>query len=420
VFDTLNLVNAEIIAVGSEMLTPAKIDTNSLFLTAKLNELGVELQTKSIVGDVPGLLTDSVKLALQRSEIVIVTGGLGPTEDDLTRESVAEALGVGLHRQDEIYLAIEERFRKLGRKITENNRKQADVINGATVLPNPNGTAPGQWLEFAPGKAVMLLPGPPRELEPLFMAECYSRLRTMLPPMAIATLFWRISGLGESQVDALVAPIYKRYTNPVTTILSSLGDIQLHLRAHAATEAEAEAILVPIAEEMAPLLGEHLYSRRGQTLEEVVGELLVSRQETIAVAESCTGGLVGARLSEVAGSSRYFLGGFLTYSDAMKRDLLCVSAELLEEHSAVSEASAKAMAVGAKAKTRASWGVSVTGLAGPDGGNELQPVGTVWIGIAGPDGECKAVKYQFPGDRNRVRTFAGQYALLQIYHHLRV
>jgi nicotinamide-nucleotide amidase len=402
-------MNAEIIAVGSEMLTPSRIDTNSLHLTAELNRLGVELVSKCIVGDDRVRLTDTVRTAIARSQVVILTGGLGPTEDDLTREAVAEATGRALEYHEEIFGWIRERFARFGRPVAEINRRQAWVIAGAEVLPNPNGTAPGLWLRHGE-TAVMLLPGPPHEMKPLFAAECLPRLAALLPAQVIATRFFRVAGMGESDVDQLVAPVYTSYPDMATTILAAPGDIQLHLRTRAATAEEAEARLVEPAARIEALLGERIYSRNGDPLEAAVGHLLRARAATLAVAESCTGGMLAERITSVAGSSDYFRGGFLTYLDEMKRDLLGLPAGLLAEHSAVSEPVARTMAEGARARCRADYALSVTGYAGPGGGTETNPTGTVFIGLAMPE-ETRVLRVRYVGDRNRVRTMATQTAL---------
>jgi nicotinamide-nucleotide amidase len=403
-------MNAEIIAVGSELLTPQRQDTNSLYLTDQLNALGVEVVAKLIVGDDRARLAEAIRAALVRSEILILTGGLGPTEDDVTRDAVAQALGREQVFHQEICDAIEQRFRRrLRGAMPEINRRQAYVLTGAEVLPNPNGTAPGQWIA-SDGRVVMLLPGPPSEMRPMFHAECLPRLERVLPPQVIRTRFFRIANMPESTVDQLIAPVYTRYTNPVTTILAAAGDIQLHLRARSATAEEAERLLEEVAPQIEAILGERIYSRNGDPLEEVVGQRLRARAETVSVAESCTGGMLGERITSVAGSSDYFRGGFLVYTDRMKTELLGVSEALLREHTAVSEEAAREMARGARERTGSTWALSVTGIAGPGGGTEAAPVGTVIIGIAGPEGVATQ-RERLPGNRALVRTLATQVAL---------
>ncbi|MBS1877655.1 MAG: competence/damage-inducible protein A [Acidobacteria bacterium] len=402
--------DAEIIAVGSELLTPARLDTNSLFITEKLNALGVELVKKSVVGDDRKRLAEAVAASVRSARLVILSGGLGPTEDDVTREAVATALGLGIHVDAELIDWLEKRFARMGRKMAEINKRQANVIDGAVILPNPNGTAPGLWIEHD-GAIVMLLPGPPRELKPMFERECLPRIEAALPKQFIRTLFYRVAGMGESDLDALIAPVYTAYANPVTTILAAAGDIQIHLRARCSTAEQAEALLAEVGPRIEALLGDRIYSRDGAPLEAVVGRLLKDSGATVSVAESCTGGLLGETITRVAGSSAYFAGGLLTYSDAMKTALLGVDAAMLEAETAVSAAAAEAMAAGARERTGSAWALSVTGVAGPDGGTEATPVGTVFIGLAGPEGVAQR-RFRFPGgDRARVRGFAVQTAL---------
>ena len=403
-------MNAEIIAVGSELLTPQRVDTNSLFLTDQLNALGVEVVAKLIVGDDRARLAEAIRGALARSEIVILTGGLGPTEDDVTRDAVAQALGLEQVFHQNIYDAIEQRFARRRRgPMPEINRRQAYLLAGAEVLRNPNGTAPGQWID-AGGRVVILLPGPPGEMKPMFGAECLPRLERVLPPQVIRTRFFRIANMAESAVDQRIAPVYTRYANPVTTILAAAGDIQVHLRARSATAEEAERLLAEVAPQIESILGDRIYSRNGDPLEAVVGQRLRERGASLSVAESCTGGMLAERITSVPGSSDYFVGGFLTYTDRMKTALVGVGEELLREHTAVSEEAAREMARGARERTGSTWALSVTGVAGPDGGTEATPVGTVIIGVAGPDGIATR-RERLPGDRTLVRTLATQLAL---------
>jgi nicotinamide-nucleotide amidase len=406
-------MNAEIIAVGSEMLTPDRVDTNSLYLTGELNKLGVEVVSKSIIGDDRDRLADAIAHVLRRSPILILSGGLGPTEDDVTREAVAQALDRKLVFEAEIATALERRFAQFKRKMAENNRRQAFVIEGADVLPNDRGTAPGQWLEES-GSVAILLPGPPYEMRAMFERQCLPRLARMVPPLAIRTLEMRATGIAESELDQLIAPVYKKYDNPVTTILASDGTIQIHLRARCSTAVEADRLLAEVAGPIQLLLGGRMYSANGDSLEVVVGDLLVRAHATLAVAESCTGGMLGERITSAAGSSRYFLGGLVTYQNEMKVELLAVSPEILERFGPVSAESAAAMAVGAGRRTGATYGLSITGVAGPDAvaapdGQPL-PVGTVYVGIAGPEG-VRTAHRQFPGDRKRIRVFSTQFAL---------
>jgi nicotinamide-nucleotide amidase len=400
-------MEAEIIAVGSELLTSQRVDTNSLFITDQLNSLGVEVRRKMIVGDDRELLTASIREAIARVPIVILTGGLGPTEDDLTRDAVAAATDRKLIFRDDLRDALVERFRRFSRKMADNNLRQAYAVDGAEALPNPNGSAPGQWLEHQ-NCVMMLLPGPPHEMKAMFVDQCLPRLAHRLPAQVIRTRFYRVAGMGESDLDQLIAPVYTKYTNPVTTILAAPSDIQIHLRARCATAEEAEALLAEVGPPIEALLGDRIYSRNGDSLEAVVGASL--RDKTLSVAESCTGGLLGQRITSVAGSSKYFLGGFLVYSDVMKEQLLEIPRNLIDAHTAVSEEVACAMAEGARQRTGSDYGVSITGEAGPESASGA-PVGTVIIAVAAPDRPTESRRLQLPGDRARVRTFAAQAAL---------
>ena len=402
-------MNAEIIAAGSELLTAERVDTNSLYLTAELNNLGVEVTAKAVIGDDRDRLAEAVRAALSRSALVILSGGLGPTEDDVTREAVALALDRRLVFRPEIAEQIEARFARMKRKMVEVNKRQAFVIEGADVLPNDRGTAPGQWIEESGGVA-MLLPGPPHELKAMFERQCLPRLRRIVPDHSIRTLLLRVTGIPESDLDQLISPVYKKYLNPVTTILAGNGDIQVHLRARCASVGEAEALLAEVGAPIEALLGDKIYSRNGDPLEVVVGEMLHKAHATVAVAESLTGGMIGERFTTVPGSSRYFLGGFIAYSNAMKVELLGVDPQLLAHFGAVSRETAEAMAAGARRVTKATYALSVTGLAGPESGEDAAPVGTVYVALADPE-KTVAVHRQFLGDRTRIRMFTTQMAL---------
>jgi len=406
-------VNAEIIAIGSELLTPFRQDTNSLYLTEKLNQLGVEVIFKTIVGDNREHLTGAASLAISRAEIVIFMGGLGPTEDDLTREAVADALGLELHRDPTIITSLQQRFAARGWTMAANNLKQADVITGATVLHNANGSAPGQWMSGkydGRERIIMLLPGPPHELKALFEEQCLARLRAKLPPQFIATRELKITGLGESACDARVAPIYKLFTDVQTTILAGAGEIQLHLKTRAASPETAQSRVDQLVEKIEEELGDCVFSDNGDSMEQIVGYYLQMRNATLAVAESCTGGLLAERITSVSGSSRYFLGGAVVYSNQMKTAFADVPAELIEKHGAVSHEVAAALAEGIRRRSGATLGLSITGVAGPTGGTETKPVGLVFHALA-TDGGTEVVERKFPGDRKRIRRFASQQAL---------
>jgi len=406
-------VIAEIIAVGSEMLTPFRQDTNSLYLTAQLNALGVEVGFKTIVGDT---LKDVVRVAttaLARADILIFSGGLGPTEDDLTREAVAETLGLQLRRNPDVLGAIERRFAEHGWKMSANNAKQADVVTGATVLTNSNGTAPGQWISGKSDgreKIIVLLPGPPHELKSLFETSVLERLRAKVPRRYIATRVLKITGMGESACDARVAPIYKRYTDVNTTILAAPGEIQLHLRTQAQSVDAAQLRVDDLVDKIEAELGDSVYSDNGDSLEQIVSYFLQMRNSTLSVAESCTGGLVAERLTSVSGSSRYFIGGAVVYSNELKTQLADVPRDLIEDFGAVSEQVAKALAEGIRKRCGTTLGLGITGVAGPTGGTAEKPVGLVYHALASETG-TELIKRNFPGDRARIRWFASQQAL---------
>lgn len=395
------------------MLTPYRMDTNSLYLTEQLNLLGVDVIFKSVVGDDRRRLVAAAQHGLFRSDILIFSGGLGPTEDDLTREAVAEALGVKLQRDPEILARLEQRFAERGWKMSANNCKQADVLEGAAALPNPNGTAPGQWLSGQfDGREhiIVLLPGPPHELKGLFEAEVRERLRAKLPPASLAIRTLKIAMLGESAVDARVAPIYKRYTDVETTILAGAGEIELYFKTQAATLDAAQRRVDEVAGVVEDELDDAVYSRNGESLEQIVGYWLQMRNATVAVAESCTGGLLAERLTTIGGSSRYFLGGAVVYSNALKTELAGVPAEMIDRHGAVSREVAAALAEGIRYRCESTLGVGITGVAGPGGGTPEKPVGLVFHALASDRG-TDVIQRNFPGDRKRIRRFASTMAL---------
>jgi nicotinamide-nucleotide amidase len=403
------MLTAEIIAVGSELLTPFRTDTNSLWLTDRLNTVGVEVRLKTIVGDDDARLEETIRDALKRSGIVILTGGLGPTEDDITRKIAARALGRRLQLDERVLEEIKERFLRWGRKMPEINARQAMVIEGAEVIPNPNGSAPGMYLEHD-GRAVALLPGPPREMKPMFDGHVLPKLSERAGEVRVLRRVLRVAGLGESAVDERIAPVYTQYKNPQTTILFTNTDIEIHLTAQAKTEAEAELLLDGLAGQIEERLGDSIFAFRGEAMEEVVGLRLAVGGFTLATAESCTGGLVAHRLTEVPGSSTYFMEGVVTYSNEAKTRLLGVPAELIEARGAVSAEVAEAMAEGVKRRAGTDFGLSITGVAGPGGGTEEKPVGLVYVALA-DDAHTEHKRLLLPGDRGLIRWRASQFAL---------
>jgi nicotinamide-nucleotide amidase len=402
-----------IAAVGSELLTPFRVDTNSLAITERLNAIGGDVRLKAVVGDDVNELARVVEDALLWADLVVITGGLGPTEDDITRDAVAKVLDLPLEIDDRIVDSLRERFARRGFKMSDNNRRQALVPRGATVLDNPNGSAPGLWLER--GKAaIVLLPGPPREMTPMLEAVIRDRLA---PARAGAGLFRRvikIAGKPESEVDALVQPVYSRWTSsdiPIaTTILAVPGQIELHLTAAAPGIAAADAALDVAVAEVQRVLGRSVYSVDGSKLEEVVGGLLRDAGWTVAVAESCSGGLLTSRLTDVPGSSAYVDRGVVCYSNRSKTELAGVPESLIAEHGAVSEPVARAMADGIRARAGSTVGIGVTGIAGPGGGTAEKPVGTVAIAVVA--GDVRDVRtFRLHGNRDLVKFQSAQAAL---------
>jgi nicotinamide-nucleotide amidase len=409
---------AEIIAVGSELLGATRVDTNSLFLSEKLSGLGIDLRMKSVVGDEPGDLAAVFRQALTRADVIVFTGGLGPTSDDLTRDVVADVLGLPMDEHPDIVEKIRARFAKRGMTMPDVNRRQAQVPRGGIVLDNPNGTAPGLFIDQATEhgrRIVILLPGPPRELQPMFDAVCAGPLRERAGDERIYRTSLFITGRGESHVEQLAQPIYSRWRDsptPIsTTILAAMGQVELHLTRRGTDEAEATAALAGARDELLAVLRDDVYSTDGRVMEEVVGSLLKERGYTIAAAESCTGGLLTSRLTDVPGSSAYVRASVVAYAYEDKSSLLGVPPELIAAHGAVSEPVAVAMAEGIRLRTGADVTVGITGIAGPGGGTPEKPVGTVVIAAIVPDRPVYVRTYSFLGGRSMVKFQATQAAL---------
>jgi competence/damage-inducible protein CinA-like protein len=407
------LRSAEIIAVGSELLGSSRVDTNSLFLADKLAGLGITLRAKSVVGDRRGDLATFVRLALGRADLVILTGGLGPTDDDLTRDVVAEVLERPMTEDPAIVTGIEARFARRGLKMPEINRRQAMVPRGATVLDNPNGSAPGLLIPVG-DRVVLLLPGPPREMKPMFEVVAAS----FLSDRAGRERFYRatilIAGRSESHIEEAIQPIYAPLANAVppieTTILAAPGQIEVHLTALSDDQHGAERALASARDRIVAAIGHDAFSVDGRALEEIVGDLLRRSASTIAVAESCSGGLLLSRLTDVPGSSDYVLGGVVAYSNDAKTAFADVPPAVLAEHGAVSEPVASALAEGIRRRMAATIGVGVTGIAGPAGGTPQKPVGTVAMAVAGPTGTVVRTAL-FHGNRSMIKHYASQTAL---------
>ncbi|HEY2821002.1 MAG TPA: competence/damage-inducible protein A [Candidatus Acidoferrum sp.] len=408
-------MKAEIIAVGSELLTPDRLDTNSLYLTEQLNSIGIEVVRKTIVGDNETLLREVFREAMGRVELIISSGGLGPTQDDLTRETVADLLGRRLQRDEKIVQYIQGRFRNLGREMPELNIRQAMVPEGAEVLENPRGTAPGLWIEDS-GHFIALLPGPPRELKPLFREQVMPRLERRVSGVRLFQRQLRVTGLGESHVEQLILPIYSRYADVTTTILAAPGEIQIHLRMWTTDAAQAKTTLDEMVQGFEIALTDRIYSEDGRSLEEVVAHELTANGATISAAESCTGGLLAQRLTSIAGSSSYFLGGVVCYSNELKTAWADVPPEMILGKGAVSAEVAVALAEGIRRRVGSTIGVGITGIAGPGGGTEEKPVGTVFVAISYPGG-VKERGLRFPGERENIRWQASQTALDMVRIH---
>lgn len=406
-------MKACILAIGSEMLTPFRVDTNSLFITDRLNAIGYDVRLKAVVADDVSELVRVIESALGWVDLLVITGGLGPTEDDMTRDAVARVLGIPLDVDETIVERIRERFARRGMTMPGINRRQAMVPRGADVLPNPNGTAPGLWLEKG-GTALVLLPGPPREMKPILEAVIAERLAPKSKGSGLFRRVLKITGRAESDVDAQAQPVYGTWTTqavPIsTTILAVLGQIELHLTAQASNKADADGALDAAVQELQDVLGPAVYSIDGRALEVVVGDLLREHTMTIAVAESCTGGLLASRLTDVPGSSEYMDRGVVCYSNQSKTDLAGVPEALIREHGAVSEPVAKAMAEGIRSRAGTNIGIGITGIAGPGGGTPEKPVGTVAVAVA-VDDDVRVRTFQFIGNREMVKFQAAQSAL---------
>ena len=403
-------MQAEILAVGEELLTPGRVETNSLYLTEKLVAIGVPVGFRGIVGDEEGRIAAAIRHALERSELVLVSGGLGPTADDRTRDAACRALGISMRLDEGILEGLRKRFAKRGIEMPEVNRRQAMVPEGAAVLENRRGTAPGLFIEASQGRILVLLPGPPRELEPMFEEQVMPRLKGKAGEVFYRTRKLWVAGLPESAVEQKIVSTYSAFENPLTTILAGPGQVEIRLTAKGKSAAAADDLNEELAAKLRAILGEHLFSEREESLEAVVGSLLLDAGMRIAIAESITGGLIAHRITQVSGASRYFDTGFVTYSNESKTALLGVAPDLFRRVGAVSEEVALAMARGALERASADIAVSVTGVAGPTGGSDEKPVGLVYIGLA-TRASARAERRQFPGERRQVKRWTAQTAL---------
>ena len=405
-------MKAVLIAVGSEMLTPLRLDTSSLVVTDRLNAIGSEVVSKAVVADDCRAIVRVLRSAVEVADLVVCTGGLGPTDDDLTRDALAALLGVPLELDQATLGSIQERFAKRGMEMPAINRRQALVPRGATLLPNPYGTAPGLWAEIGSTR-IVLLPGPPREMTPMLERV----IRDRIPQSGDRGLFRRvlkIAGRTESDVDQVAQVVYRPWADAAvplsTTILAVLGQIEIHLTAKAPNRAVGEAALDAAVHELEQALGPAVFSVDGRSLEQVVGDLLRTAGWTIAVAESCSGGLLASRLTDVAGSSTYFDRGVVCYSNAAKVALLGVPEALIDRHGAVSEPVAETMAEQIRERANTGVGIGITGIAGPGGGSDAKPVGTVVVAVS-TAGDCRVRTYRFSGAREQIKYQATQAAL---------
>lgn len=407
---------AEIMAVGSELLTPHFQDTNSLYLTQRLNELGMEVSFKTIVGDDWDDLTLCIKEALSRANLLIAIGGLGPTRDDRTREAFARVLQRKLLFKEVLLQKIEERFKRRGFKMPAVNKKQAYVIEGAEVLQNRNGTAPGLWIEERE-KIIILLPGPPQELKPMFERSAWPRLQKLRTDYTAYSVI-KSTGLTESKIETLLSKLYPKVPFLKLTTLAYPGQIEIHISARSKkSKDEAEENLNKLKKTILQKLQDYVFSTSGEELEEVVGKLLRINKKNLAVAESCTGGFLAHRLTNVPGSSDYFIQGIVAYSNETKTNLLDVPPDLIKKHGAVSLEVAKAMAIGVKRKAHSNLGVAITGIAGPTGGTQEKPVGLVYVALAWEEGS-EVSKNLFLGKREAIKFQSSQKALDMARRHL--
>jgi nicotinamide-nucleotide amidase len=405
----------EIIAVGTELLTPYYQDTNSLYLTQHLNDLGLTVSFKTIVGDRWDDLQEGIKVALNRANLIITIGGLGPTQDDQTREVIASVLGRDLVFKKEILDQIKARFKHRKLIMTPTNKKQAYIISGAEFLENKNGTAPGLWIEEG-RKVILLLPGPPQELKPMFESFVLPRLQAYRQGFGHRMVL-KITGLTESKIESLISDLYPTDPDLNLTVLAYPDQIELHITGHAKDgTSQAKNIVIELEKKISMRLGENIFSRAGEELEEVVGKLLASSSSTVSVAESCTGGLLGHRITNVPGSSSYFSQGVQVYSNEAKAQILGVPRNLITTYGAVSAEVAESMARQIRKIADSDYGLAITGIAGPTGGSQEKPVGLVFTALAWKEG-VQVDKNLFLGNREMIKYRSSQKALDMLRRH---
>jgi nicotinamide-nucleotide amidase len=413
-------MRAEILAVGTELLMGQIANTNAQYLSERLAEIGVGVYHHTVVGDNFDRVVAAIRTAVERgANVVILTGGLGPTEDDLTRDAVASFVGRGLNLSEEIVEYIRSYFTYRGLEMPENNKKQAMVIEGAKVLHNPRGTAPGMYLEHD-GVHFFLLPGPPTEMRPMYEEQVQPILKRLQgeEQTVFASRYLRLFGIGESAMEEKIKDIILYQSNPTVAPYASEGEVKIRLTASAPSEWEALALIAPIEQSIRGRLGKHIYGVDDESLVVKAGQLLRKRGQTLSCAESCTGGLIGKMITDLPGCSDFFYGSLVCYHNQVKRNVLGVSEEVLKQHGAVSAECAVQMAEGACRAVGTDWAVAVTGIAGPGGGSDEKPVGLVYIAVAGP-GKTTVTEHQWKhGDRNQIRLRAAKTALYSLIQRL--
>ena len=413
-------MTAEIICVGTELLLGDILNSNAQFLAKELAQLGIPHYLQTVVGDNPGRIKQVLGLASERSQILIFTGGLGPTPDDLTTETIADFFGVPLVEKPEVVEDIAQKYAKRGRQMTPSNRKQALIPQGADILPNPLGTAPGMIWQPRPGLSILTFPGVPLEMHRMWQETAVPYLKSQgWGQEIIYSRMLKFYGIPESALAEKVAPFFD-LPNPTVAPYASKGEVKLRVSAKATSAEAANALIAPVAAQLQAIAGMDYYGADEDSLPSVVGELLQKAGATLSVAESCTGGGLGALLTSIAGSSNYFLGGVISYDNQVKISLLGVNAEDLAQMGAVSETVALQMAVGVRERLSTTWGLSITGIAGPGGGTETKPVGLVYIGLAGPNNLAQCFEYRFTSlqERALIRHYSACTALDQLRRHL--
>ena len=401
-------MKAELICVGTELLLGQILNTNAQFLSVELSKLGIDLYYETVVGDNKQRLSDIFKTAIDRSDLIIFTGGLGPTTDDITKETVSEVMGVPLELHEESLREIKEYFKKLNRDMPANNEKQAYLPVGCIVLKNDEGTAPGCIIE-KDNKIVVVLPGPPRELQPMFNRYTKPYLLNKTDEIIYSKVL-KFFGIGESDLETRLASLIKKQSNPTIALYAKPGEVTVRITAKTNNNETAQKLIKPVEDEIRHIAGEYIYGIDDQTLEEVVFDLLKEKEMTISTAESCTGGLLSEKLTRLPGISKYFNQGVITYSNDSKVNLLGVKKETLEKYGAVSGNTAEEMAYGIRLSSKTYMGLSITGIAGPTGGTEFKPVGLVYIGVSTPEKTWNK-ELRLSGSRDKIRNMAAMYSL---------